>query len=216
MKRKQSNANRDHCTICYGNGTGSSGHSAQFCAFKNGPYEGRFRDAAIASQASRQQAKKARQQRSNQQGGSSSSGGAPPELSAFLADRLDNDDVAEHGGYEAAAKNPLPFIEREIHKIDDRLITESRAIRDLEQQNHHRIQDAKRQNSIIEQQAAAIASLAAEVETLKRLVPGKGQGKGKGKGPGKGTGKGGSWGPHQHYAGRGSPNFYDHQGHEVC
>ena len=89
MKRKQSNAQRDHCTICYGNGTGSSGHSAQFCAFKNGPYEGRFRDAAIASQASRQQAKKARQQRSNQQGGSSSSGGAPPELSAFLADRLD-------------------------------------------------------------------------------------------------------------------------------
>ena len=108
MKRKQSNAKRDHCSICFDNGTGSSGHSAQFCAFKNGPYEGRFRDAAIASQASRQQAKKARQQRSNQQGGSSSSGGAPPELSAFLADRLDNGDVAEHGGFDAARKNPLP------------------------------------------------------------------------------------------------------------
>ena len=166
MKRKQSNANRDHCTICYGNGTGSSGHSAQFCAFKNGPYEGRFRDAAIASQTSRQQAKKARQQRSNQQGGSSSSGGAPPELSAFLADRLETDDVAEHGGYEAAAKNPLPFIEREIHKIDDRPITESRAIRDLEQQSDAKAECAKRQNSIIEQQAAAIASLASTCRKL--------------------------------------------------
>ena len=163
MKRKQSNANRDHCTICYGNGTGSSGHSAQFCAFKNGPYEGRFRDAAIASQASRQQAKKARQQRSNQQGGSSSSGGAPPELSAFLADRLDNDDVAEHGGFDAARKNPLPFIEREISKIDERLITESSAIRDL-------AQDVRSQNAFIQTQAAAIASLTAEVETLKRLL----------------------------------------------
>ena len=108
--------------------------------------------------------------------------------------------MAEHGGFDAARKNPLPFIEREISKIDERLITESSAIRDL-------AQDVRSQNAFIQTQAAAIALLAAEVETLKRnqagIVSGKGQGKGKGKGTGKGTGKGGSWGPHQHYAGRG-------------
>ena len=57
-KRKE--YNRDTCSNCYNNGNNGTGHLAEYCAYKGGPYENRVKDAMAAARAN---AKRGRTQR---------------------------------------------------------------------------------------------------------------------------------------------------------
>ena len=55
-KRKRA---RDECSICKANGTNAIGHLAQWCAYKDGPFEGNFKGAIQAKKESEKRAKTA-------------------------------------------------------------------------------------------------------------------------------------------------------------
>ena len=54
-KRKRA---RDECSICKANGTNAIGHLAQWCSYKDGPFEGNFKGAIKAKKESEKRAKK--------------------------------------------------------------------------------------------------------------------------------------------------------------
>ena len=56
-KRKRA---RDECSICKANGTNAIGHLAQWCSYKDGPFEGNFKGAIKAKKESEKRAKKAK------------------------------------------------------------------------------------------------------------------------------------------------------------
>ena len=44
---------RDHCTICKAAGRNALGHEDMFCAYEDGPYAGKFKEAVAAKKASK-------------------------------------------------------------------------------------------------------------------------------------------------------------------
>ena len=124
MKRKQST--RDNCTICRRNNTGSVGHSAQFCAYKGGPFEGKFKAAVAAARAEKKRSRQLQQPRQV------ASAAKPPQLTATAAstsatDPLphallnffnENIETDEEGEHDLAKQQPLGFIANYLTKQD--------------------------------------------------------------------------------------------------
>ena len=54
-KRKRA---RDECSICKANGSNAVGHLAQWCSYKDGPFEGNFKGAIKAKREAEKEAKK--------------------------------------------------------------------------------------------------------------------------------------------------------------
>jgi len=50
---KRRHTTRDSCTICKGHNRNPTGHTATYCAFEGGPYEGNFHAAITAARAAK-------------------------------------------------------------------------------------------------------------------------------------------------------------------
>ena len=59
MSQKRKRA-RDECSICKANGSNAVGHLAQWCSYKDGPFEGNFKGAIKAKKEAEKEAKKAK------------------------------------------------------------------------------------------------------------------------------------------------------------
>jgi len=127
MKRKQqTRGQRDNCLNCESQQRNGVGHIKDYCSYKGGPYEGRFKEADAARRAS----KKTKRARSDQPAALKLTN----QVQIFFSEHVE---TAEE--LEQAKQDPFEFVVKQLSALEERQSDESldhnRRIRSLEDAN---------------------------------------------------------------------------------
>ena len=113
MKRKQKpRGSRDNCTNCESQQRNGVGHLKDYCSYKGGPYEGKFKEAAAARRASM----KTKRARSDQPAALR----LTEEVQVYFSELVETTEELE-----SAKKNPFEFVVKTLNLLETRQAEES-------------------------------------------------------------------------------------------
>jgi len=147
---KRKTNNRDSCINCKTNDRNPTGHIQKYCAYAGGPYEQLGFPAAIA--AARADAKDNKRRRTQRpaavaQVTESQFDSFEHSVQLFFEENIDGDDAIEQ--LQAAKKDPLQFVIKQLKAFQNQQLDDSSKIRQLEQQNSGLAQQVSRHENHI-------------------------------------------------------------------